>query len=106
MSKVDSSSPADIRAAIYAVLASGRHESAEKVLNTLLKAPAKELVLEKLWAEFGAGSLSLTFGTLCKEVAKELGELTPPPYALADRITTPDGKALRLKPSVVKAMGG
>ena len=106
MSKVDDSSPQKIREAFYAVLEiPGIHRHGEKVFNRLLKAPGHEMTRQALWAEFGAGPLSLWFGKLCKMVAAELGEPTPKPYALTDTVTVASGeKALRLKARVVEAI--
>jgi hypothetical protein len=108
VSKVDSSSPEAIRDAIHAVLAEpGLHRHGEKVLNRLFNAPGHQMTRKALCHEFHPGLLSLWFGTLCKAVAKELGDPDPVrPYALTCTVPMAEGEALRLKSSIVKAMGG
>lgn len=106
-SVVDSSSPAEIKAAIMSVQADPqkRSEVGIKALWALFRAPDRTLPHDQLVTEFKAPEWH--FGWFCKRVAEDLGDNDPTEYALTDRWTAPDGRwMLRLKPSVVKAMSG
>jgi len=105
MSKVDDAHRLDILEAIEATLSvPGNHLHGEKALNLLLRADGNQVTRKALCDKFGEGWLRLSFGALCKRVAGYLGDPSPKPYALTDTVKTPDGPALRLKPSVVEAL--
>jgi hypothetical protein len=109
MNVVEVSSPAQIREAIEHVRVTPglRNKRGEEILNRLLDAPNNEIPRSDLWAEFGAGPLSLHFGTFCKNVACQLGDTNPDPYALAETAISVEGvEVLRLKVSVVTAIRG
>jgi hypothetical protein len=106
---VDTSSLQAIREAVAKVMSTPglRNKLGEAVLNRSLLAPKNEIARHTLWAEFKPGPLSLHFGKFCKNVAMELGELHPAPYALTDtQFHAGVGDVLRLKPSVIAAMAG
>jgi hypothetical protein len=105
MSKVDDTHPLDILEAIEATFTvPGNHLHGEKALNLLLRADGYQVTRKALCDKFGEGWLRLSFGALCERVARYLGDPSPKQYALTDTVETPDGPALRLKPSVVEAL--
>jgi hypothetical protein len=106
---VDSSLPEEIRKAIEKVINTPglRNKRGTEIFNRFLNAPKNEIARYTLWTEFGAGPLSLHFGKFCRNVATQLGEADPGPYALTDIYAAAEGEGmLRLKPSVVEAMRG
>lgn len=102
----ENKSEKNIRHAIDMTLATGEFSIAAEILNKYLKAQNNEINQKDLQKEFGPGILSLQFGSFCRAVAKELGDLTPRAYALTNLRIEGNARFRSLKPCVVRAMLG
>lgn len=108
MSLIESSSLAQIRAAIEGVQDNRRDNRTIQpgltVLSKFLAAPKYTLSYDELISLVGK-ELTWRFGWFCERVAGKLGDADPPMYALTDRCYGEDGKVvLTLKSRIVAAL--